>query len=123
MELGSQIVWLFVAVGLVVAALAVPLMAGKVRQNSLYGLRIPATMKDPIVWYEANRVAGRYLGAVGVLTVALALLMHVVVGAPSPLTAGVCAAWLLVGVVVATVKSVRLANRLTRLRNGGGATR
>jgi len=38
--------------------LGIPLMLGKVKRNSLYGARFPATMADDRVWDAVNRKTG-----------------------------------------------------------------
>src|SRR5450756_2643606 len=38
--------------------LGIPLMLGKVKRNSLYGARFPATMADDHVWDVVNRKTG-----------------------------------------------------------------
>jgi uncharacterized membrane protein len=52
-------VGLFVAVGILNIGLALPLMRRRVKPNRLYGLRVPATLADEWVWYEANALCGR----------------------------------------------------------------
>ncbi|HZL83377.1 MAG TPA: SdpI family protein [Candidatus Deferrimicrobium sp.] len=58
-------------------ALGIPLMLGKVKRNSLYGARFPATMADGRVWDVVNRkmgfvfvAGGAAAGIVDVLAVA-----------------------------------------------------
>lgn len=48
-------------VSLTIAASAVPLVAGWVPPNWLYGFRIPQTMSSPEEWYPANRLMGCYM--------------------------------------------------------------
>lgn len=48
-------------------ALAVPLMLRWVRPNPWYGFRVPATLSNEKLWYEANAYTGRYLFAVGAI--------------------------------------------------------
>ena len=48
-------------VALLYGALGLPLAAGRVKPNALYGLRIRATLEDPAIWDLANRRAGRGL--------------------------------------------------------------
>jgi len=57
--------------------LGIPLMLGKVKRNSMYGARFPATMADDRVWDVVNRktgflfvVGGAVAGIVDVLAVA-----------------------------------------------------
>ncbi|MBI3660666.1 SdpI family protein [Candidatus Acetothermia bacterium] len=56
-------------VGLVVCVLSIPLVAQKIPPNLLYGLRTPKTMSDKGLWYKANRRAGLWLFAAGLIAV------------------------------------------------------
>ena len=58
----------FVAV--TIALSAVPLLAGVVPPNWLYGFRTPETMASPDAWYPANRLMGCYLLGSQLLAVA-----------------------------------------------------
>lgn len=49
---------LYVLVGLVFALLGTPLALRRVPPNWVYGFRTARTMRDPDVWYAANRIAG-----------------------------------------------------------------
>jgi uncharacterized membrane protein len=58
-------------------ALGIPLMLGKVKRNSVYGARFPATLADDRVWDVVNRktgfvfvAGGAVAGIVGLLAVA-----------------------------------------------------
>ena len=42
-------------VGLICIALAIPLRAGKVRRNALYGVRFPKSLASDEAWYAINR--------------------------------------------------------------------
>jgi uncharacterized membrane protein len=64
----------FAGVGVLLIALAIPLILKKVPRNNWYGVRTEKTMHGPEqVWYEANHDAGLGLCAVGILTLAAAL--------------------------------------------------
>ena len=56
------------------SAVSVPLAAGLVGPNRLYGFRTPRTLADDRVWYPVNRMAGRRTLAVNAVVGALALL-------------------------------------------------
>ena len=62
---------LFTLSGVMLAALGVPMLLGRVPPNSLYGFRTPATVGEPALWYPANRYAGRRMIEAG-LVLALA---------------------------------------------------
>ena len=64
---------IFAAVGVVLAALGVPLLRGRVPPNSWYGCRTEKTLSDEKVWYAINRTTGRDLVAGGLAVVASSL--------------------------------------------------
>jgi hypothetical protein len=43
---------------LVVAAVSVPMILGRVPPNCIYGFRTRRTLSNPDIWYPANRFAG-----------------------------------------------------------------
>jgi uncharacterized membrane protein len=47
--------------GMLLAALAVPLIRGRVRPNPLYGVRFPQSFRSEESWYAINRFGGRRL--------------------------------------------------------------
>lgn len=49
----------FVGVGLLLVALGTPLVRRRIRPNWVYGVRVPATLADEWVWYEANAKSGK----------------------------------------------------------------
>jgi uncharacterized membrane protein len=53
-----EIVLTSVGLALLFLVLGIPLMLGKVKRNSLYGARFPATMADDRVWDVVNRKSG-----------------------------------------------------------------
>ena len=105
---------LFIAVGILFVALAVPMIRRRVPPNALYGLRVPATFADESVWYEANARSGRDLLGLGLLTGMLALVLPFLVSDPaySLLMAGI----LIAGALGLAVRGWRTANRLLQQR-------
>jgi len=53
-----EIVLTSLGLALLFLVLGIPLMLGKVKRNSLYGARFPATMADDRVWDVVNRKTG-----------------------------------------------------------------
>ena len=99
----------FAAVGVLLMALAVPLMRRRVPPNATYGLRVRATLADRTVWYEANAASGRDLFALGAALLVAALVVPWAAGRwGPPLLAGAAAA----GALVAAWRGTRHANRL-----------
>lgn len=56
----------FIALGLLFVLLAIPLIAGIVPPNGVYGVRSAATLSSPENWYQANRFGGECLALAGV---------------------------------------------------------
>jgi uncharacterized membrane protein len=112
----------FVFAGGVMAAMGVPMMRRRVPPNGLYGLRVPATMADERVWYEANARSGRDFVVLGIATAGLAILLPFVPGV-SELAFNAALTFVLIGgVVMVAAVGWRRANRLLRekqARDGG----
>jgi uncharacterized membrane protein len=61
--------------GLLIVALALPLIAGRVPRNRWYGVRIAKSFASDESWYAINRVGGRWLLASGAVIAALGALV------------------------------------------------
>lgn len=55
---------------------ALPLIAGQVTPDSQYGVRLPLATHDPALWFTVNALSGWWIAALGVMTMALALLLY-----------------------------------------------
>lgn len=55
----------FLATGLLLIVVAIPLILGKVPMNRWYGIRIPKAFESEHNWYEINRYGGKWLVAAG----------------------------------------------------------
>jgi uncharacterized membrane protein len=71
---------LYVGGGLLLTLLAVPMIAGKVPPNPIYGFRTPATLSDPDLWYAVNRRAGWWFLAGGLVNAIAALVLYQIPG-------------------------------------------
>jgi uncharacterized membrane protein len=105
----------FTAVGVLFAALAVPLIRRKVPPNGWYGLRVDATFADEWVWYEANARSGRDLFVLGTSQFLIAVLLALV-NVPEMAYAVTNIASLIVGTVTFGMVGIRRANRLVAQR-------
>jgi hypothetical protein len=52
---------MFVVSGMVLAAICVPLILGRIPPNGLYGFRVRKTIEHPEIWYPVNKYAGQRL--------------------------------------------------------------
>jgi uncharacterized membrane protein len=66
----------FVAIGLLLAGLSIPLIRRRVKPNYFYGFRTPKTLSDERIWYDANAYAGRALFTLGASYAAACILLH-----------------------------------------------
>jgi uncharacterized membrane protein len=112
----------FVLVGLLTIALAIPMALRKVPPNGLYGLRVRATMADESVWYEANARSGRDLIVVGSLFVVVSVVLSRL-GLSETTYSSVCGAVLGIALVVAALRGWLLAEKLLRGRPSGPGSR
>jgi hypothetical protein len=52
---------------ILMAALALPMLLGKIPPNPIYGFRTAKTLSSPDIWYAANRIAGWFMIAAAAL--------------------------------------------------------
>ncbi len=64
---------LYICISLVLALVSLPLIARKIKPNPIYGFRVPKTLNNPRLWYDANSYAGKWF-----LVVALVFLIAAV---------------------------------------------
>jgi uncharacterized membrane protein len=107
---------LFTGVGLLLVVLGAPLVKRRVGPNLLYGLRVPATLADEWVWYEANAASGRDLVVLGIAQVMVAMGLALVFRLSAGPYAVANAAFLIGAVLVFAVVGWRRANQLLRSR-------
>jgi hypothetical protein len=105
---------LYVAAGLLLIGLAVPLIWRKVRPNAWYGFRVRQTLTDSDIWYAANAYAGKYLLGVGVITVVTAIGLYRVPGITLDAYALACAGIILAALAVCVIQCFRYLAKLTR---------
>lgn len=102
---------LYVASGALLCVISIPLIRRRIPPNHWYGLRLPRTLSDPEVWYEANAYAARRFFAVGVI-----FLIYAVVGYASALEMVDYAlgslAVVLIGLTIALMQSLRHLRKL-----------
>jgi uncharacterized membrane protein len=70
---------LLLFVPLVIIAVSIPLILGMVPRNHWYGFRTPKTLSSDGVWYQANRIGGRYFvitGLIQLVAIAIVRLMY-----------------------------------------------
>ena len=102
----------FAISGLVLAAVSVPLILGRIPPNGLYGFRVRKTMDHPEIWYPVNKFAGKRLLVASLLLVLVAIGFSFIAGLSiDGYSYAVLSVWV-VGFTIAIVSSVRYMNTL-----------
>ena len=91
--------------GLLLAALSIPLILGKIGPNPWYGFRVKKTLNDPAVWYPATAYAGKRLFVVGLVGSLFALLFYFIPKIDLNTYAIGCAVVTVGGLIVAVIQS------------------
>jgi uncharacterized membrane protein len=63
------------ALGPILILASIPLILRWIPRNHFYGLRVPATLSDESIWYDANALCGRHLFLLGLVMVVLEFLL------------------------------------------------
>jgi hypothetical protein len=100
----------YVAAGLLLAGLSVPLILQKIGPNPIYGFRVRQTLEDPAVWYPVNAFSAKGLLCVGLGTSAVSALLYLVPGIDVAIYASVVATVFLVGFAINLFLSFRYLN-------------
>lgn len=115
----TVLVLLLVGSSVLIIGLAIPLIRGKVKPNHWYGLRIPATLNNPELWYPANAYAGWLLLVYGIALLVVSLGLPLLLrGLPEEAAANAyglaVSAVMLLGLVPVVILSLRYVRRLER---------
>lgn len=100
------------ALGPILIVVSIPLMLRWVPQNRIYGFRIPATLRNRSVWYDANARSGWHFFLVGVFMALLELTLPTSVRNPVLSTVAIAS------FIVVIAINWRTANRWERERAG-----
>jgi uncharacterized membrane protein len=96
---------------IIMAAMALPMVFGKVPPNPIYGFRTPKTLSSPDIWYQANRIAGWWMIAAAALAMAFNLVLFAMQWPPEKLM--VCmACGVIASVILASVASLLALRKL-----------
>ena len=98
--------------GLLLIAIAVPMVKRKVPRNPMYGFRTPKTLSRDDIWYKANEYSGRTLIVVGIVTALTALVLAPIPHISKDAYALLCLAGFATSMGWSLVTSFRYLNRL-----------
>lgn len=97
---------IFAGCALLIAALSIPLILGRIPPNELYGFRTERTVRDPAVWYPANRHSGWQLLYAAMAQLVVLVVVWLMADRIAQETAAIVLVSTLLGtVVVAAVRS------------------
>jgi uncharacterized membrane protein len=105
---------LYLASGVLLTLLLLPLLWGKIPPNGLYGFRVRATLENPSIWYAANRFAAKRLLWSGVTFVVAALILYFVPGISVDVYSLGCLFLFAVPFVIGLIQSIRYVKSLSR---------
>jgi hypothetical protein len=71
---------MFLSSGLLLAALSVPMIMGKIPPNGFYGFRVKKTMENPKIWYPVNSYSGKWLLAASLVQAVAAVAIYFIPG-------------------------------------------
>ena len=98
------------AIGPVLVLLSLPLMFRWIPPNRFFGLRVPSTLRNKSVWYDANALTARHLFALGAFLVFLEFAL------PLSIRIGMLRAAASIGFATIIIMDWRMANRWERER-------
>lgn len=104
----------YVASGVLLILLSLPLLWGKVPPNGLYGFRVRATLEDPAIWYAANRYAANRLLWSGEVFVVAAVGLYFIPGISVDVYSFGCLFVFAVPLVIGLIQSLRYVKALAR---------
>jgi len=110
----THLLYLYIGIGALFVVLAVPLVRCLVGPNLGYGFRVPQTLNDRGVWYEANAYAGRGLLWLGVALMSVAIVLYWVPGVSPSEYKATCMGVLMVGIIVNLIQSFRFLGTLRK---------
>ena len=106
------LVFTFMASGLALAAVCVPLILGWIPPNGLYGFRVRKTMAHPEIWYPVNKFGGKRLFVASLVLVLTAAVLFFIPGLSIDIYSyAVLLVWV-VGFTIAIISSFRYMNSL-----------
>lgn len=96
------------AIGPILIILSFPFLLRWVPQNRVFGFRVPATLRNKKVWYDANALCARHYLLLGLVMVGLEFVL------PLSMRNTTLQVVALVGLVAITAADWRTANRWDR---------
>jgi uncharacterized membrane protein len=105
---------LYVAAGLLLAALAIPMIQRRIKPNPFYGFRTPKTLQNETLWYEVNAYSGKRLLVAGIVVTIAAILVALIPNLTIDVYAILIAIVLAISISVGLLQSFRYLNQIAK---------
>src|SRR4051812_5778832 len=91
---------LYVVGGLILIGISIPLIQRQIKPNKVYGVRLPKTLANPDLWYDANAYFGMRAIVSGIAIVLAAVIFRLVAGITIDGYVTLCTTVILIGLVI-----------------------
>jgi uncharacterized membrane protein len=112
----EELLAMFMISGVILVAISIPLIKGRVAPNGLYGFRVRDTLDDPKTWYKTNRYSGKWLLATGLIFIAVCILAYNIPNISLDTYSLVCLAGFLIPMTIGVIMSWRYMKKLKENR-------
>jgi uncharacterized membrane protein len=103
-----------ISTALLLIALCVPLILGKIGPNPWYGFRVRRTLENPTIWYKANAYAGKALIGPSIAMIVFSTTFYVFPVFNPPIYATACAVVCLGSLGISAIFCFRYLGQITR---------
>jgi hypothetical protein len=114
----TELLVMFLISGVILVAIAVPLLRGKIAPNALYGFRIQDTLNDKRIWYAVNTYSAKWLVATGLIFSATCLIGYLIPGISIDNYSLICLAGFMVPMIIGVVFSWKYMKKIEGEVNG-----
>jgi uncharacterized membrane protein len=101
----TELLVMFLISGVILVALSIPMILGKVAPNAIYGFRIPDTMNNPRIWYAVNAYSGKWLLITGLISIATCILANFIPNISVDTYSLICMAGFFIPMTIGFIKS------------------
>jgi hypothetical protein len=108
----TELLVMFLISGVILVALSIPMIMGKVAPNDIYGFRVPDTMNNPRIWYAVNAYSGKWLLITGLIFIATCIFTYLIPGISVDSYSLICMAGFFIPMTIGFIKSSRYAKQL-----------
>ncbi len=111
-----ELLVMFLISGVILVAISIPLINGRIAPNALYGFRVRDTLDDPRTWYKTNTYSGKWLLATGLIFIAVCILAYNIPNISSDTYSLVCLAGFLIPMTIGVFMSWRYMKKVKKGR-------